>query len=462
MHPLDRKLVRDLWRLKGQACAIALVVASGVAVMVMSLAAIEALDDTTEAYYEQQRFADIFAAAKRVPRPVAARIAAIDGVQLVDTRIVRYANVGVRGFHEPVIATLVSVPDAAEPMLNRPTLRRGAPLSRTRIDEAWVSEAFAEAHHLGPGDHLRVLMNGRSRDIEVTGIALSPEFVYSIGPGALMPDAKRYAVLWMKERELAAAFDLDGAFDNVTLTLLPGASDRVVIAALDQLLEPYGGTGAFARRDQLSNWFVKNEIAQLETMARILPSIFLAVAAFLTNVMLARLVSIERAEIGLLKAFGYSGASVAWHYAKLVVAMTAIGVLLGWGIGWALGRWMTGTYAELFRFPSLYYAPGPRAFLVSGAISIGAALVGAIGAARRAARLAPAEAMRPPTPPQFQRRGTLFSRADRLARPADPHHPAAGLTQTAAGIAHEPRRGDVGCGTRHRTAVARRNRLSDR
>ena len=408
VHALDRKLLRDLWRMKGQATAIALIVASGVAVLVMSLATVEALDDTTNAYYEQRRFADVFASAKRAPNALAARIAAIDGVQLVETRIVRWANVDVRDFREPVIATLVSLPDRDAPLLNQPTLRRGRSLSADRVDEAWVSEAFADAHRLAPGDHVRVLMNGRSRNIEVAGVALSPEFVYAIGPGALMPDAARYGVFWMKRRELAAAYDLDGAFDDVALTLLPDASESLVIAALDDLLEPYGGTGAFGRRDQISNWFVNNEIAQLRTMARILPSIFLAVAAFLTNIMLARLVSIERAEIGLLKAFGYTGASIARHYAKLVVAMTAMGVLLGWAIGWTLGRWMTGTYTDLFKFPTLEYAPGPYAFALSGAVSVGAALLGAIGAARRAAGLAPAEAMRPPSPPQFHRRGTLF------------------------------------------------------
>ena len=408
VRPLDRKLLRDLWRMRGQALAIALVVASGVAVLVMSLATVEALDDTTNAYYEQRNFADVFATAKRAPDALAQRIGAIDGVQLVETRIVRWANVDVPDFHEPVIATLVSLPDRDAPLLNQPTLVRGRPLSSGGIDEAWVSEAFADAHHLAPGDRVRVLMNGRRRDIEVGGLALSPEFVYAIGPGALMPDAARYGVFWMKRRELAAAYDLDGAFDDVTLTLLPGASESLVVAALDDLLEPYGGTGAFGRRDQISNWFVKNEIAQLRTMARILPSIFLAVAAFLTNVMLARLVAIERAEIGLLKAFGYSGSSIAWHYAKLVVAMTTIGVLLGWIVGWALGRWMTGTYTDLFKFPTLEYAPGPSAFALSGAVSVGAALVGALGAARRAAGLAPAEAMRPPSPPQFHRRGALI------------------------------------------------------
>jgi len=404
LHPLDRKLVRDLWRLRGQAIAIALIVASGVAVLVMSLATIDALQKTTSAYYERQHFAYVFASAKRAPQSLAARIAALPGVQLVETRIVRWATVDVDGFGEPVIATLVSVPDSGKSLLNQLTLQRGRMVDPVNVDEALVNEAFADAHHLAPGDRLRVLMNGRQRNVEIAGIALSPEFIYTIGPGALMPDPKRYGVFWMSQRTLEAAYDLDGAFNDVVLTLLPGGSERLVIEAIDTLLEPYGGTGAYPRRDQISHWFVTNEIKQLETMARILPSVFLAVAAFLTNVVLTRLVAIERAEIGLLKAFGYAGGAIAWHYTKLVIAMSGLGVLLGWAAGWGLGRWMTGVYAGLFRFPGLVYLPGARAFVISAGVSIGAAIAGAVVAARRAGRLAPAEAMRPPSPPLFRRR----------------------------------------------------------
>jgi putative ABC transport system permease protein len=404
LRPLDRKLLRDLWRLRGQAAAIALIVASGVAVLVMSLTAVESLEETADAYYDESGFADVFGSAKRVPQSRARRIAAIPGVQVVETRIVRRATVDVSGFGEPVIATLVSLPGHGELVLNRLTLRRGRLPDPLRADQVLVNEAFAEAHALVPGDRVRVLMNGRSRDVEITGTALSPEFIYTIGPGALMPDPRRFGVFWMTERHLAAAYDLEGTFNSVTLTLLSGASETLAVEAVDQVLEPYGGTGAYPRKDQLSHWFVMNEIEQLKTMASILPTIFLAVAAFLTNVVLARLVAIERGEIGLLKAFGYPGSAVAWHYAKLVMAMAGIGVLIGWVAGYGLGRWMTSIYGELYRFPALVFAPGGQAFLVSAAVSLGAALVGALGAAWRAARLEPAEAMRPPSPPLFKRR----------------------------------------------------------
>jgi putative ABC transport system permease protein len=406
--PLHRKLLRDLWRLKAQVVAIAAVIASGVALLVMSLVAIDALQATVSAFYDQQRFGDLFASVRRAPASVVARIAALDGVQLVEARIVRHATIEVAGFDEPVTATLVSVPRRGGSLLNRTLLVRGQPPASA--DAVLVSEAFADAHALRVGDRLSVLMNGHRQMLTVAGVALSPEFVYTMPPGGLMPDAKRAAVLWMDAEALAAAYDLHGSFDDVVARLLPSAHVERLIAEVDALLAPWGGTGAYARRDQLSNWFVMNEITQLETMAAILPAIFLAVAAFLVNVVMARLVAMERSEIGLLKAFGYADAAVLWHYAQFVLLIALAGVLLGAAGGHLLGRWVTALYADVFRLPDLGHAGSLRPFLVAGGISIAAALAGGTFAAWRAAALAPAAAMRPPAPPRFSHRGTRLLR----------------------------------------------------
>ncbi len=392
----------------------------------------------------------------------AARIAAIDGVQLVDTRIVRYANVDVPGFHEPVIATLVSVPDAAEPMLNRPTLRRGAPLSRGRIDEAWVSEAFAEAHRLDPGDHLRVLMNGRSRDIEVAGIALSPEFVYSIGPGALMPDAKRYGVLWMKERELAAAFDLDGAFDDVTLTAAAGRvgprRDRGTRSAARALWRH-----RCIRAPRPAVELVRQERDRAARNDGAHPAVDLSGGRRVPHQRDAGAAGLDRTRrdrpaeslrlLGRLRRLALRETRRCDDRGRRIA-----------GLGHRLGARALDD-RHVCRTLSL-----PIAVLRTGSARVSD--IGrdqrrrcarrrnrrgqARGAARSSRSHAPADAASVPSS------GNAASAPDRLARPADSHHPAAGLTQTTAGMADEPRRGDVGRGARHRTAMARRDRLSDR
>jgi putative ABC transport system permease protein len=359
MRALDRKLWRGLWHMRGQVLAIGLIMASGIGVLVMGLSTVEALDETARAYYERYRFGQIFAHVKRAPRHVAARIATLPGVQSVETRVVQNALVDIEGFEEPVVAQLVSVPARTSAHLNMLTLRVGRMLDPRATDETLVSEPFAQAHKLVPGDTVHAILNGTWRKLRIVGVALSPEYVYAIGPGALMPDDLRFGVLWLPEETLAAAFDLDGAFNDVSLSLLRGADAQAVIADLDRILERYGGIGAYERSDQLSNWFLMNEIKQLRTLSRILPTVFLAVAAFLTNMVMARLIAIERSEVGLLKAFGYARREIAWHYLKLVVAIGAFGVLLGWLSGYWLGWYDTRLYAKFYHFPFLLFRPGP-------------------------------------------------------------------------------------------------------
>lgn len=417
---LTRKLGRDLWRMKGQGIAVALVVASGVALLIMALSSLHSLQVTADAYYERYRFADVFASLERAPERLRVRIAALPGVQTVETRITAWTTVDIAGIDEPIVANLVSLPSHGEPLLNLPALQAGRAVAQGRDDEAVVLARFADARGLGLDDRIAVLLNGAKRQVRIVGLAYSPEFVYAIGPGQLMPDDKRFAVVWMDRKAIAAAYDLDGAFNNVTLALLRETDPRAVIEQLDRLLDRYGGIGAIARKDQISNWFLMNEFRQLRTMATILPTIFLVAAAFLTNMVLARLIDLERQEIALMKAFGYSDWRIAWHYGQLAGAMAMGGVVLGWGIGALLGWYNTNVYGTIqFQFPFLFFRPGGPEFFLSAFVSIGAALLGAFWAVRRAVAMAPAEAMQPPTPDRAA--GTLLPaglnrRVDHLTR----------------------------------------------
>jgi len=417
MTALDLKLLRDLWRLRGQVLAVALVVASGVALLVMSLSTLTSLRDTTEAYYDRYGFADIFAGVKRAPERLAERIAELPGVSAVETRVTALSTVDIAGVNEPVMVQLLSVPKGREPALNRFALQAGRDVQPGRDDEAVVHAPFAEAHGLMPGDVIHVLLNGTKRPVRIVGIALSPEFVYAIAPGGLMPDDRRFGVLWMAREGLAAAYDMHGAFNDVSLALLRGQAPEPVITALDALLKRHGGTGAIARENQISNWFLMNEFDQLRTMSTILPTIFLAVSAFLTNTVLARLIAIERREISLLKAFGYRNLQVGWHYAKMALAMTLLGVLIGWAAGAALGRYNTELYSEFFRFPFLYFRPSGLEFAISAVVAMSAGLFGALWAVRGALALAPAEAMRPPTPAMYRSAEATQALLNRLDQP---------------------------------------------
>ena len=410
---LDRKLWRDLRRLWAQGLAIALVMACGVMVLVLTTGAQRSLTETRDAYYERNRFADVFAALTRAPRSLLPAIAAMDGVLQVEGRVAFTAIVDLPGMVEPATARITSLPAAGDPVLNVPLVRAGRLPLPLADDEVAVSEPFAQANGLRPGDGMRVLLNGTYRTLRITGLVLSPEHIYSIGPGTIMPDDRRYGQIWMNEAAAAAARNLSGAFNELSLTLARGTDPAPVIDRLDRMLAPYGGTGAYDRTRQTSHVFLQSELDQLAAMAFILPPIFLIVAAVLVNMVLGRLIALDRPQIGLLKALGYSTGRVAFTYLKMAIAIGLVGLALGWAAGLWLGHQTTELYADFFRFPWLIYTPGVRSFAVSGALALATVVLGALRAVLASVRLPAAVAMQPAAPPLYSR-GFLDAAGNRL------------------------------------------------
>lgn len=403
MRALDRKLLRDLRHLRGQVIAVAAVVACGVAAFVALRSVYHSLLATQSEYYRLYRFADVFAHLRRAPDQVARELEAIPGVGTVVTRIVVEATIDLPWTDEPITGRFVSVPEEDQPALNQLFIRSGSYLTPGRHGDVIASEAFANANGLVVGDTIAAILNGRLRRLRIVGLALSPEYVYEIrGIGDVFPDNRRFGVFWASPELLGPAFDLHDAFNDVALTLTPGADETEVITRVDRVLARYGGLGAYGRKDQLSNRFLSDEIAQSRTSSTIIPTIFLSVAAFLLHVLLVRLVSLQRSEIAVLKAFGYTDRAVGLHYLGFALAIIGIGAVAGTLLGLGVGSGLTRLYARFYHFPVLEYQAGPRVIFPAIGINLVAALLGAFGAVRRAVSLPPAEAMRPEPPARFR------------------------------------------------------------
>lgn len=418
MTALTRKLLREVWQMRSQALAIGVVIAGGVATLIMSLATLDSLTLTRDAFYREARFAEVFASLKRAPETLRDAVASIPGVQQVETRVVATASLDIPGFPDPATAILVSLPDGRNAELNRLYLREGRLPEAGRDQEVVVGQAFAEAHGFHPGDTLAAVINGRRQPLVIVGVGLSPEHTYPIKPGDLFPDFARHGVIWMGRTPLAHAYDMDGAFNDLTLTLTREAVLGDLIDQLDRLLAPFGGLGAIARSDQISDRYLSAELEQLGTMARLFPAIFLGVAAFLLNVVVARLIATQRNQIGILKAFGYDNRQIGWHYAELVLAISVLGLALGLAGGLWLGQQMAELYRGFFYFPFLEYRVRPQVVWVAILVTLAAGLAGTGAALRRVVRLPPAEAMRPEAPPTF--RATLLERLGLQGRVGPP------------------------------------------
>lgn len=399
---LDLKLLRDLKRLKGQAAAVSLVMACGLAMLIMARSLIHSLDSTRAEYYQTNHFAEIFASLKRAPNDLGARIAALPGVATVQTDLAVPVTLDLPGLAEPAGGSVRSLPDFGAPELNRLFLRRGAWLAPGSRGAVLVGESFAEANGLNPGDPLTMLLNGRRQTFRIAGIVLSPEYIFESRPGAALPDKRTYGIFWMPYKEVATAWDLYGAFNHVVLTLAPGAAEKPVIAGLDTLLRPYGGFGAYGRKDHPSHIRVSDEIRVLTILSIGFPSVFLGVAAFMTNAVLSRLLALQREQIAILKAFGFTNRQIAVHYLKFAFIMVAGGVLFGLFGGIALGHMLVKMYELFFKFPDLQFHLDGTAVAIALGVGLGAVTLGIFGSVRKAARLPPAEAMRPEPPSSYR------------------------------------------------------------
>ncbi len=414
VSPLDHKLLRDLWRMKGQAIAIGIVMAAGVMMLVMMSGLVTSLNETRRTYYERYRLADVFAPVTRAPERLLPKLAAIDGIGMVEGRVQGSALIDLETTDLPVQAKAVSLPDLRDPRLNAVYLTDGRMIDSNRNDEILLLKSFAEAHDMRPGDRISATMNGARRAFRITGLAQSPEFLYTTAPGELIPDDARFGVIWMSDSALSAAYDMEGAFNEALLSLSRGANEAAVLNAVDRILDLHGGLGAYPLANQTSNRFVTEEISGLEAAAVVVPPIFLAVAAFLLYIVVSRIVQSEREEIGLMKAFGYTNAEVGAHYFKMVLAIAVGGALVGCLLGILAGRAMIQIYTAYYKFPFLVFQLEPASFLTGVSVSVLAASAGGLLVLRQVIALTPAAAMRAPAPPDFSRTGNIGQSINRL------------------------------------------------
>ena len=403
MNALDRKLIRDLGGMKGQTVAVALVMACGIAVMIMARSLIVSLESARDAYYAGCRFADVFCDLKRAPNAFRSRLAEIPGVGTVETRVTGSIILDLPGLQEPADGVILSIPEDRPQQLNLLFLRAGRLPEPGSDNEVVAGEAFAAAHAFNPGDTIDATIHGARQRLHIVGLGMSPEYVYESRPGETVPDSRRFGVFWMNERALAKALLLDGAFNNVAAQVAPGTDHRSVMTEIDRILSPYGGLVAYDHKDHLSAKQIDDRIRVLRGFSVAFPTVFLGIAAFMTSAVLARLIRLQRGQIALLKAFGYTSVQIGWHYLKFALVIVVIGTTVGGLLGLWMGNGVVVVYRQFFHFPSLPFRPDWAAVLLGFTASTTTSLLGVAGAVWQAMRLPPAEAIRPEPPAQFRR-----------------------------------------------------------
>jgi putative ABC transport system permease protein len=415
MAVLNKKLLRDVREAWGQAAAVALVVLCGTATYIAIGSAYRNLLLTRDTYYQQYRFADFEISVERAPQSAVFKVETIPGVRQVRGRIVEDVNVDIEGQDETRTGRIVSMPKEEQDVLNDIVLMQGRYFSGLQLNEVILSEKFAEANNVSPGDTISATIDDRKHTMQVVGLALSPEFVYMIrNVQELVPSPERFGVLWVPEDFAETALNMKEASNNIIGTVDDPEDLPRILEDAEDILDAYGVYATVEREDQISNRFLSDEIKGLGVSARITPTVFLGIAALILLVLLSRMVRQERTQIGLLKAYGYSDWQVGAHYVKYALLLGLVGCLGGFVAGQWLANSMIQLYVQFYNFPILRSRVYPEVLARSMGIALFFSVLGAILAARQAARVQPAESMRPAAPTYGTR--TLIERIGPLWR----------------------------------------------
>ena len=402
LRVMNIKLMRDLWRQRIQCLAIVMIVACGVASQITSFSLIATLNSAMQVYYESSRFPDLFVHMEALPISQVDRLRSISGITAIQPRIVVDCPLQVSEEpDDPATATLIAVPEAFDGSLNRLVIRRGKQMSELTRNEILVSEVFAEARRLKMGAILHVTVQGERRELKVGGIAISPEYLFQIRDGAGVPDNRRFAVLWMRYEDLALATNLSGMFNDVVMTR-KDVSPFIVKERIAQVLANGSTLSMTEREMQVSHRYTVNAIRQLYSVAIVPPAIFLAVASFLIYIATSRLVKMERENIAMQRAFGYSAWDVGIHYFKYVMLVVMVGCLAGILGGILLATKAIGIYNEIYRFPELPLCVSSGSLAFSIFASSVAGWVGGGYSVWSVASMPPAQGLRPEPPASYR------------------------------------------------------------
>jgi putative ABC transport system permease protein len=400
-NTLNIKLFRDLKILRTQTLTTALLLICGVSLLISSWSAYISLRFARDKFYEEYHFAEIFSEFKTAPLKIEQKINNVTGVKRAEARIVMQGLIYVPGQIEPAIGHFVTAPVEKGDYLNRLYLRKGRLPMMSEEVEVTVHEAFAKAHHLTLGDELSILVQGTSEKVKIVGITISPEFVYALNPSAPLPDNLHFGIIWVPQKQLEFLAKMKDEVNSVLITVERSHSSKEVLTQVDEILKPYGNLGAYERKDQLSNMFVEDEIKQQKISGLLIPSIFLFVAAFLVNIIISRLISLQRPQVATLKALGYTNREVSLHYLKIIFIMMLAGTVPGIFLGGYIGTLLTNNYKNFFHFPELSFSLSVLAIFLGFIAGFIPYMTGGLLSLRAIYKLTPAEAMLPAAPANF-------------------------------------------------------------
>ncbi|WP_366924888.1 FtsX-like permease family protein [Metallumcola ferriviriculae] len=397
------KMFRDLKENRGAYIACLVIIIIGLMIYTSFSMVIDNLTLSKNTFYQNQNFADGFADVQAIPFSEVSHLRDTPGIKDIQGRIVKDVQVLLPQREENVYLRLVSVdPNEANP-INGVNLSQGIPLTNEESN-IWIDNKFYEANKLSLNDELNIIAEGKKKSLQVVGVGISPEFVYALRTSSdLYPSPESFGVAFIPREIMQRLFPTQAAINSLVFTLEPDAQYNSVEERLESKLDRFGLTRLYPRKDQTSHLLLTGEIDGLESMATALPTFFLAVAGMILYIMLKRTVEQQRGQIGILKAFGFTYREILLHYLSYAVVLGAAGGIFGGLTGIALSYPFTDMYEMFFSLPGLKSSFSPGYLITGILLSLLFSLFAGYQGCKKILRLEPAEAMRPPAPPDAKK-----------------------------------------------------------
>ncbi len=322
---LFKKSLRDMHKSKSQFISIFIMATLAVFIMTGLDSIWFTIDKHAYNMYQSTSLSDLWVTVAGPSEQQLWGISKIQGVELVEKRFSIDADTDLPG--KPTLH-IYALDDRT--VLDQPQLQSGR-FSKSG-GGAVLDSRFAKAHNLKIGDYISIKLNGVWLRIQIDGMALSSEHVYAVKNSAtLTPDSLDYGFLVIRTGALESIYG-QKVYNQISVKTSPGSDLAQVVQKAGDVVGD-NIIGITLQKDSSSVSSVNSRIQQFKTLSLVFPVLFLLVTALITQSTMVRMIENQRAQIGILKALGYSKRSILWHYTSYGVMVGVLGSIFGLLLG---------------------------------------------------------------------------------------------------------------------------------
>jgi putative ABC transport system permease protein len=395
MLSLDKKLLRELWKIKGQVLAVTSVIACGITMYIAFYSAFLNLELSRDTYYAKYRFHDFSIQMEKAPLNSVFKIQNLPGVRAVSGRVVKDVTVSLKDKDELIIGRIIGLDSRKKSIIDNIHLVSGRLLTPGETNVCLVDDKFLKANKLNTGDFITVTLNGRKQNLKIIGTAMSPEFIYAIRNAfEIIANPEKFGIIWVNDDWIDTAFNMKGFYNEIIGEVYEQDNLDNILDSAGKILDSYGVYSKVKRKDQISNFIINSKIDGIKGASKTVPVIFLMIASVILLIVISRLVKRERTFIGLLKAYGYTNLEISFHYIKFASVIGLIGGLMGIAFGEWLSFGLINIYAQSFTFPELQFKFYTSSAVIGVLISLTCSLISALIAVEGVVKIMPATAMK--------------------------------------------------------------------